>query len=325
MLIPPKYTLTKDIVALLSEIEASKAIIDAIPLAPEIETNIRRQATLQSSLFSARIEGNPLTLEELTPGSKVQKKAEVFNILKAIDWMRERSKKDITTSDMLTLHKITTKGLVPEAGEFRREPSATFNSAGIAIYMHPPPKQAQNYFARLLKFVNSEREPLVPVRAVLAHYSFEKIHPFLDGNGRCGRLLLSKVLMQGGYDMKGLMAIEEYIDNHRSEYYRALEEPEKELTSYVEFMLRAISETAARAAKLTQAGVSALPEDKLLPRRAEIVKIVRDQKIVNLDMIKRRFSAVNPRTLRHDVKRLVDEGYLKKLGSTRGVYYTLGK
>lgn len=325
MLIPPKYTLTTKVTQLLSEIEGSRAVIEAISIQPEIETNIRRRTTLQSSLFSARVEGNTLTLDELTPGSKVQKKAEVFNILKGLEWLRERERKDLTSNEVLTLHKITMKGLHVEAGNFRREPSATFNSDGIAIYMHPPAKQARQYFERLLKFINSEKEPLVPVRAVLAHYSFEKIHPFLDGNGRCGRLLLQKVLMHGGYGMKGLVALEEYLDNHRSEYYRALEEPEKEVTDYVIFMLTALNEAAKKAAKLIQAGAHAEPEDSLLPRRAEIVKIVKDQKLITIDMLARRFPGVNMRTLRYDVKKLVDAKYVSKLGSTRGVYYTLAK
>ena len=61
MLIPPKYNLTPQISELLSSIEASKQIIDSVTIAPEIELNIRRESTLKSSLFSARIEGNSLT------------------------------------------------------------------------------------------------------------------------------------------------------------------------------------------------------------------------------------------------------------------------
>lgn len=323
MIIPPKYTLTKEITGLLNEIEGAKAVIDATPIAPEIETNIRRKATLQSSLFSARIEGNNLNLSDLTPGSKVQKKAEVFNILKGLEFLRNRDKKDLTEKELLQIHEITLSGLNEEAGKFRTVPSATFNGDGVAIYMHPPAKLAQRYITRLLKFTNSEREVFVPIRAALAHYSFEKIHPFLDGNGRVGRLLLQKVLMQGGYGMKGLLSIEEYLDNHRSEYYRSLEEPEKEVTDYLVFMLTAILEAAKKSVKLIQNSDETGPEDFLLPRRSEIVKIARDQKMINIDMLSRRFEGVNPRTLRHDVKKLVEGGFLTKLGTTRGVYYSI--
>lgn len=326
MLIPPKYTLTKEITTLLGEIEAARAVIDATLVPIEIETNIRRKTTLQSSLFSARIEGNTLTMEELTPGSTTQKKAEVFNVLKALEWLREREKKDITLSELLNLHKITMKGLTPDAGQLRREVSAIFNSAGIAIYMPPPPKQAEKYLQRLLKFANSQKENFIPIRAALVHYSLEKIHPFLDGNGRTGRLLFQKVLMHGGYGMKGLCVIEEYLDNHRSEYYASLEEPEKEVTDYIIFMLTALRDASQKALSLIQyQTVHFSPEDALLPRRAEIVKIVKDQQMASIDMIARRFPAVNPRTIRFDIKRLVDGGFLTKLGTTKGAYYAPSK
>ena len=75
MLIPPKYILTQKTSKLLSSIEASKQIIDSIDIPVEVETNIRRTSTLKSSLFSARIEGNNLTLDDIAGiASKSQKK-----------------------------------------------------------------------------------------------------------------------------------------------------------------------------------------------------------------------------------------------------------
>ena len=321
MLIPPKYNLTPEIVTLLNSIDASREVIDSINIPTEIERNIRRQSTLRSSLFSARIEGNELTLEDLFGTSERQKKAEVMNVLSAINWINSRKSKDLTLKDLLTLHDMAMKGLSTEAGKWRREQSATFNAAGIAVYMHPPPPKVEGMVARLLKYVNGDKEGFAPIRASLAHYSFEKIHPFLDANGRVGRILVQQILAQDGYGMKGLLAFEEYIDNHRSEYYRALEEPEKDATDYLIFMLTAVSETARKAKELvlTKQEVSAL--DFLLPRRAEIYQVIKDQKQVNFDQIRRRFMKVNARTLRYDLKKLQDGGFVTKLGATRGVYY----
>lgn len=322
MLIPPRYRLTKDIVALLQTIEANKEVIDSINIPVEIEENIRRQSTLKSSLFSARVEGNPLTLEEVEhrPSSD-QKKIEVFNILKAMGYMRKREAKDLSTKELLEIHKITLLGLNTQAGEFRHENSATFNEAGIAIYMHPPPRFIKSNLKKLLDYINAGKEEFVPIRAALAHYSFEKIHPFLDGNGRVGRLVLQKTMMKGGYSMKGLLAFEEYIDNHRSEYYRSLEEPEKDCTDYLIFILQALAEKSTQAKELILKKQDATIEDYLLPRRAEIYNIIKDQKLVNFDQIKRRFLKVNDRTLRYDLKKLQDKGLIRKRGSTKGVYY----
>lgn len=103
---------------------------------------------------------------------------------------------------------------------------------------------------RLITYINGNKEPFAPIKAALTHYMFEKIHPFLDGNGRVGRLILQLVLYREGYGMKGLIALEEYLDSHRSEYYRSLENPERDVTDYVTFMLEAISSAAEKSRNL---------------------------------------------------------------------------
>ena len=126
--------------------------------------------------------------------------------------------------------------------------------------------------------------------------------------------------------MKGLLSLEEYLENHRAEYYRMLEEPEKDVTDYLEFMLEAVANSAESAKNIVLARQQDfLPEELLLPRRTEIVRVVREQKIINFDSIKRRFMKVNVRTLRYDLKKLQEAGFIQKLGTTRGVYYTLNK
>ncbi len=323
MLIPPKYRLTPNISALLSSIEASREVIDSVNIPPEIENNIRRQSTLRSSVYSARIEGNELTLENFDSSSKNQQKVEIFNILKALNLLNKKSKKDITLSDISELHRITLESLHPDAGKIRTNAEAIFNSAGIAIYMPPLPKQVPSFLTKLIKYINTGRERFVPIKAALAHFTFEKIHPYEEANGRVGRLLMQKILKQGGYGMKGLLSLEEYLDNHRTEYYRALEEPEKDLTDYLEFMLSAIDETAKEAKQLVLVKQKAEITDYLLPRRAEILSIIREQRIVNFDQLRRRFMAINPRTLRYDLKKLQDQGLVRKRGTTKGVYYEL--
>ncbi len=328
MLIPPKYFLTREISQRLQSIEASKEVINSINIPPEIETNIRRRSTLKSSLFSARIEGNPLTLEELQrTASKDQKKKEVYNLLRALNWVYQRGARGLTAKNILDLHQMVMKGLIEPSnlGKFRSEVSAIFNANGIAVYLPPSPKKIPIHLKRLLNFINSDKEPFVPIRACLAHYSFEKIHPFLDGNGRVGRLLLQAVLAKSDYAMRGLICLEENLDQKRSQYYRALDEPEKDVSAYLEFMLSILDEAAKKAKEEIVKKQKGEIEDFLLPRRAEILNIIRDHEFANFDLIRRRFLAVNERTLRYDLKKLIDLGLVKKLGQTRGVYYRAAK
>lgn len=324
MLIPPKYSLTPTISQLLSSIEASCAVIDSIEIPKEVEMNIRRSSSLKSSLFSARIEGNSLTLDDLSErATKDIEKIEIYNILKALNVITAGPNNQISVKDIKNFHKIVMNGLIAESGlgKFRIEVSAIFNSAGVAIYMPPPPSQVSPLVNDLVEFINSPEEQFVPVRAALSHYMFEKIHPFLDGNGRVGRLLMQAVLHTSGYGMKGLLPIEEYLDTHRGEYYGVLDNKETDVTEYLEFMLAAIAETAEKARQELSLKKDFLPEDTLLPRRAEILNVIRDHKMVNFDQIRRLFMRVNERTLRYDLKKLTDMGFVKKLGSTKGVYY----
>src|SRR3990167_629201 len=174
MLIPPKYTLTPAITQCLQTIEAAKSVIDAVTIPPEVETNIRRQSYLKSSLFSARIEGNPLTLDEITGRpSNDQKKREVHDILKALEMVRDRGARDVSMSFLLNIHQRTMQDLGEKGtvGKLRTETSAIFNSAGIAVYIPPPPRQIKPAMERLIKFINSDKEQFAPIRAVLAHYT----------------------------------------------------------------------------------------------------------------------------------------------------------
>ena len=121
--------------------------------------------------------------------------------------------------------------------------------------------------------------------------------------------------------MKNLLSIEEFLDNNRSKYYRGLEEPEKDTTEYIEYILEAIAQTSERAKELILAKRKSEAEDYLLPRRLEILQIVKDHKLVNFDIIRRRFLKINERTLRYDLNKLVEGGFIRKRGTTKGVYY----
>lgn len=309
---------------LLAKIEACKQVIDAVNIPPEVELNIRRKSTLKSSLYSANIEGNPLIFDELALLSpKDKKKIEVFNILKAINLIQEKNPAPITKNLILKLHAIAMKGLLHQShlGKIRDNMEAIFNSAGGVVYMPPPPSHIEELLDKLVDYINGSGERFVPIKAVVAHYIFEKIHPFLDGSGRVGRLLIRQILKNDGYDMKGILPLEEYLENHRTTYYQMLEEPEKDVTAYVEFMLESIAESAEKAKEMVLNHKKVEPEDLLLPRRAELVRLIKEHGLLNFDAIRRRFLAVNERTLRYDLKRLQDGGFINKMGTTNGVFY----
>lgn len=330
MKIPLKYRLTSKISELIKKLEINRQIIDSIPIAPAIEKNIRRESLLKSSLFSAQIEGNPLTFEQIQKEALVdsnkKERIEIANILTAINWLKRRFKKGqkLTEKDILKLHQITMNHLVLEdnLGRFRQEPGAIFNQAGIAVYLAPPANEIPKLIKQLLSYINSQQEKFAPIKASLAHLSFEKVHPFIDGNGRVGRLLFQAVLVRENYQMKNLVTIEEYLNEHRDEYYHFLDISKKDATDYLEFILEGLCQQTEKIKEVVFQKQEPRPEDALLPRRLEILNIIRDHKLVSLDFIRRRFLKVNPRTLRYDLKKLADAGFVVKKGKTKGVYYS---
>lgn len=316
-----KYSFRKTpkIIDFITQINTYKELFEKIPKLPQIQENLLRRSTLKSALFSSRIEGNTLEMSEVENGfSKTKEKKEVFQVLSGLKLAHSyqgEAKKEL----IYEIHEIVMDGLTTELGRFRSEPSAIFNNAGIAIYIPPLPDKIPDLMAELIEFVNEINTDLIS--APIAHFVFEKIHPFLDGNGRVGRILMNWHLERLGYGFAGLISFEEYLENNRDKYYLNLGTEGTDITEFVEFILKAISESAQKVLVELKNTEDSKPEDTLMPRRAEILAIIREQKMVSFDQIRRRFLAVSPRTLHYDLQNLLNKKLIRKLGSTRGVVY----
>ncbi len=323
MKFPPVFTLTDNIRSHLHELVVLKAAYQYIPFDTARMTRIRQESVLKSSLFSARIEGNPMTLADarmqLGSDNRDTHIVEVENINNALA-MLESEQAAIDTELLRRFHAKVLQGISPEAGLLRSEESAIYNQAGIAVYLTPAPVSITPLLTGLCEWVNSS-ELSPPATAAVAHIWFEKIHPFLDGNGRVGRLLSQYILVRNGYGFTGVVPFEEYLDEHRQEYYDALSVDSEEVNSFVEFFLTAlVSQTKRSLDAMKQTG-SRTDVPGLLPRRSELVSVIREHRMVSFDFLARRFRAIPERTLHYDLLQLVKAGYVKKLGSTRGVLY----
>lgn len=323
MIIPFRYRLSKDIVSLLNQLEKLKTILDLLPVNKKLDLYHRKKSILKSALYSARIEGNPLTVDDLFRRSgRINHKLELTNLSRAMEFIfRSSWKKHLVSKDLKHLHSILFSGLSGNAGSFRQDPSAIFNSTGIAVYVCPGPAEITSMMGRLLSFINSKRESFPAVKAALVHLAFEKIHPFLDGNGRVGRLLIHLILKKFNFDLRGLAVFEEYFDQNRQEYYDLLAKNGKDATGFVEFCLKGFVYSLKQAVKDRSIRAAVKKEDLLPPRRQEILRTIRDHRSASLDFLQRRFINVSGRLLRYDLKKLAGGGFIRKLGITRGVVY----
>src|SRR3989344_8392314 len=323
MKIPPSYTVTPEMLALIAKIESERLYVASLSLPKPLKEQIQRLSLLKSSLYSARIEGNPLELADVDiEDKKSQEKLEVFNITQAIRFIDGYVKKGNLKKDLLLqIHMGVLKNLSPDAGHLRHEASAIFNQAGVAVYTPPPASHISKLLESLLSFVNSDTEKFPLIAAFVAHLVFEKIHTFLDGNGRVGRLFVAAVLKSRGWDFTFTIPFEEYLDKHKDDYYFHLNKGQDNTDEYLLFML----DTFWQQTQIIKAQIEEeIKKDQkvfLPPRQEEIYNIIGDHKAVSFDTIRRRFTKVPKRTLRYDLKKLFDRGLIEKSGETRGRYY----
>jgi len=321
------YSITEPIKNHLYQLDVLKKALTLMPRLPHIEENLRRKSLLKSSVYSARIEGNRLRMEDVenyafSLRSETKEKMEIANILKAIHWLdTEKTPRELSAILLKNLHRYIMSGLTEELGKFRQGQSAIFNRAGVAIYMPPPAGELEASVDRLINQVNLSKDS-GPLKSAYFHFVFEKIHPFLDGNGRVGRLVSAFILKQTGYDFRSLVSLEEYLENERERYYYFLNISSQDITPFVEFFVEGLLIQAEKAVGNLGKTEKERPQDSLLPRRREILEIIKDQKMVSFDSIKRRFYKVPSSSIHYDLRQLIKHGFIKKLGITRGSLYT---
>lgn len=324
MKIPPDYKINSEIFEYITKIEANRIFISLLKIPFPVKQKLQRVSILRSSLFSARIEGNPLTIDEVERGKNdEEKKKEVFNILRATEFIDKtvNHNNKVTKKLIQDLHSIVMENLTSDPGLMRREMSAIFNQAGVAVYMTPPPEKINLFIDQLLEFINSDEEKFPLITAFIAHLVFEKIHPFIDGNGRVGRLLVFLILKSKNQDYGISIPFEEYLDRHKEEYYYHMDHGIRDVESYLIFMFKAFLRQTEEIKKLISHELEKKETIFLPPRQEEIYNIIRDHNVVSFDTIRRRFLKVPPRTLRYNIKKLQDSGYVIKIGNTRGSYY----
>jgi Fic family protein len=158
------------------------------------------------------------------------------------------------------------RGSEKTPGEFRRTQNWIGGSRpGNAHFVPPPPHEVESCMAALERFINEEAGPYPTlVKTALAHVQFETIHPFLDGNGRIGRLLIAFILHHEGVLSMPLLYLSLYFKQHRAEYYRLLDQVrmEGDWEMWLDFFLEGVAHTASNAVETAQRLVRLFKEDE---------------------------------------------------------------
>ncbi|MDQ6663657.1 MAG: Fic family protein [Acidobacteriota bacterium] len=234
---------------------------------------IRKEAVL-----SSQIEGTQSSLSDLllyesfeAPGVPLADVEEVSRYVAAMDHGLRRLREDFPLSLRLIreIHKVLLsqgRGSEKHPGEFRTSQNWIGGTRpGNAAFVPPPHEQLVHCLGDLEKFFHLE-SPRMPVllKAALAHVQFETIHPFLDGNGRVGRLLITLLLCQSGALREPILYLSLYFKTHRQRYYELLDRVRThgDWETWVDFFLTGVKETSEQAAETTHKILSLFETDR---------------------------------------------------------------
>jgi Fic family protein len=215
---------------------------------------VRKEAVL-----SSQIEGTQSTLDDLlrfeadaASGAPIDDVTEVSNYVAAMHHGMERLKTFPLSLRLIceTHAKLLAggRGAGKRPGEFRSSQNWIGGSRpGNAVFVPPPPNEVMPALGALETFLHDDSDKLPPlIKAGLAHVQFETIHPFLDGNGRVGRLLIALYLCQQGVLRQPLLYLSLYFKQRRADYYRLLQEVRihGSWEAWMEYFLEGVASTA---------------------------------------------------------------------------------
>lgn len=263
-------------------------------LIPNVDLYIKMHVKIEANK-SSRIEGTRTTVEEdlldvtdINP-EKRDDWEEVQNYVKATNYGVERIKEGFPVCARLIreIHKILMQGVGGEhktPGEFRTSQNWIGGSMpSTAVYVPPPHTEIAECLTDFEKFINNEEIDTPDlIKIAILHYQFESIHPFLDGNGRIGRLLIPLYIQSKGMLDKSCLYISDYIERNKDIYYDILTRvrTHNDMIGWIKFFLKAVIETSKTVKKKFRKVVElTMKMDKLLidlPIKAENAKKVID-------------------------------------------------
>jgi Fic family protein len=236
-------------------------------------TFVRKEAVLSSQIEGTQSSLSDLLLFEIeeAPGVPLDDAREVSNYVRALEYGVKRMRDNFPLSNRLLreVHRELLsqgRGSQKHPGEFRASQSRIGGSRpGAATFVPPPPDKVQECMGALEAFLHDESEHTSTLlKAALAHVQLETIHPFLDGNGRLGRLLITLLLVADGVLQEPLLYLSLYFKSNRQTYYDLLQRvrTDGDWEAWISFFMRGVKETAEGAVATAQRLAKLFKEDR---------------------------------------------------------------
>ncbi|MBU2446052.1 MAG: Fic family protein [Bacteroidetes bacterium] len=325
--------------SLLSEANLNLGNLNAFSLyVPDVDVFIRMHVVKEATK-SSRIEGTRTEIEEaLLKDDEVQPEKredwkEVQNYIESMNYSISKLKTiPVSTRLLKESHKILMQGVRGEhktPGEFRASQNwiggATINDA---VFIPPPHTEVNELMSDLENFLHNENIAVPPlIKTSIGHYQFETIHPFLDGNGRIGRLLITLQLVSSGILTKPTLYLSDYFEKHRALYYDNLNmvRIKHDLAQWIKFFLVAVIETSKQGIETFQ-GILKLRDkidnDKIvklgkkIPKAKKLMNILYTNPIVSSNNVAG-FLDITPATANSLIQDFLNLGILVEITGGR--------
>ena len=313
----PPYQITDTILKLVVVISERLGEINATHLYKP-PTELRKKNRIKTIQSSLEIEGNTLTEEQITallndkrviaPQKDI---LEVQNAIKVYEQLREFNPNNL--KDLEKAHAILMKGLIDDAGKLRTKNVGIVKGSKVE-HLAPSGTMIKGLMNDLFDYLKTDKDVLL-IKSCVFHYEFEFIHPFLDGNGRMGRLWQTLILMQK-YPVFEYLPVESLIKENQEAYYKALSMSDKKATStpFIEFMLNIILQALENLLKTQNRTLTA--EDRI-----ELYKdIIGENDFSRKDYLLN-YKDISQATASRDLKWAVEKEILVKTGDKRLTKY----
>ena len=306
----PPYSITGKILKLVASISEKIGEVNSAHLTKP-PTELRKKNRIKTIHSSLEIEGNTLTLEQIT--AIIENKRvigpkkdilEVKNAIEVYDYLDKLN--PFSFESFCEAHGILMKGLVESAGRLRNKSVGIVKGSEIA-HIAPPSDILKPLMNDLFDYLKND-DDLILIKSCVFHYEMEFIHPFIDGNGRMGRLWQTLIL-KDAYPVFEFLSVETLIKERQDNYYEALGKSDNtgESTLFIEFMLEIILKSLEELLNIQN--VSLLNIDRITLFKS----IIKEDYFSRKDYLKN-FREISSATASRDLQYAVENGLIEKIG-----------
>lgn len=336
----PRYELTPKLLTNIAASERFYGRLEGMRLPPELGFNLERNNLVKSSYISNSIEGNPLSLPEVTnlllgdriPVNKDEK--EVKNYFEILKNLSAYSSGPIRLDSITSIHRQVLTGVKDDiAGKIRNTKvviGGYFKNGGKSSFRvkHEPPfhrrKKIEKAASELLDWLeNSSGVPTI-VKVGVFHHQFVYLHPFEDGNGRTCRLLAALIFLKHNYAINKYFVLDDYYDIDRILYSDKLHSADSgNETEWLEYFSDGVRYSLQGALSRAENALTTLKKDlRPTEKEKQVLQIIQEVKEATSSEIAQKLS-VSRQQAHVLLSGLVEKGLLKQKGKTKSRYYFL--